>query len=553
MAEGHSDGVPDTEAAGRARKGGSADAYTGTKRLIQPPEPGRIPSYPAQPVWPMPPQMPPPAWIRLSKAAVPASIRSATLWAALATGVLAARFLADGLGPNLLIVAIPAVIAAASAARTAGRRLRPWTLVWAVTGVGLLAIPGLRDAGWPTFLALVAALGLGSLALHGGRRWPGVLLGCVGMWAAVVPGARWALQGLRERSQGSRERWVPVVRAVVVAVVLLIVFGALFAGADAAFANLLSRLAPDVSLGGDGLVQVSCFLLGLLGALAAARTVAAPRRWDRIETKPGRARGRLEWTLPLVVLTALFAAFNGVQLVVLFGGYDRVLSETGLTYAEYARQGFWQLLWVTVLTLLVIAVALRWAPRGGPRDQRLVRYVLGALCVLALVVVASAVRRMDLYVGAYGLTRLRISVVGVEAWLGVVIVLIMAAGVFGARWLPRAVVGSAALGVLVFGLASPDGLIADQQVRRSADTGRIDLDYLRGLSADAVPALDRLPEPQRSCALEEIAAELGAPEPWYATSLGEYRARSILAGRPVRSGDPCRTAGESTGDNREAY
>lgn len=552
MSEGHSDDVTDTEAAGRAVTGGRADAYTGTQRLAKPPGPVRIPPHAAQAVWAVPPQMPPPAWIRLSEAAVPASIRPVTLWAALATGVLAAGFLADGLGPDLLIVAIPAAIAAASAARAAGRRLRPWTLVWAVMGVGLLAIPGLRDAGWPTFLALVASLGLGSLALHGGRRWPGVLLGCVGMWAAVVPGARWALQGLRERSQGSRERWVPVARAVVVAVVLLIVFGALFVSADAAFANLLSRLAPEVSLGGD-VVRAFCFLLGLLGALAAARTVAAPRRWDRIETKPGRARGRLEWTLPLVVLAALFAAFNGVQLAVLFGGYDRVLSETGLTYAEYARQGFWQLLWVTVLTLLVIAVALRWAPRGGPRDRRLVRSVLGALCVLALVVVASAVRRMDLYVGAYGLTRLRISVVGVEAWLGVVIVLIMAAGVFGARWLPRAVVGSAALGVLVFGLASPDGLIADQQVRHYADTGRIDLDYLRRLSADAVPALDRLPEPQRSCALGEIAAGLDAPEPWYATSLGVYRARSVLAGRPVRSGDHCATAREFTGDTGEAY
>ncbi len=248
----------------------------------------------------------------------------------------------------------------------------------------------------------------------------------------------------------------------------------------------------------------------------------------------GRARGRVEWALPLVVLAVLFAAFNAVQLVVLFGGYDAVLDRTGLSYAEYARQGFWQLLLVTLLTLLVIVLALRWAPRAGARDRVLVRSVLGTLCVLALVVVASAVRRMDMYVEAYGLTRLRISVVAVELWLGLVIVLIMAAGVWGARLLPRAVAASVVAGVLAFGLASPDALIAERTVQRYEETGTVDLDYARDLSADAVPALDRLDEPARSCALRSIAADLAEDDtPWYATSWGEARARDILADRPL--------------------
>lgn len=433
-------------------------------------------------------------------------------------------------------------MAAALAARTAGRRPRPWTLLWAVGGIALLAIPALRDAGWPDSLAIVAALALGSLALHGGRTWPGVFFGSVGMWGSVAAGVNWAQQGVRERTRGNRDRWWPVVKAIGVALVLLVVFGALFAGADAAFADLLSSLTPDVSIG-DSPLRLLFFVLALLGALAAARTAASPRRWDSVKVKPGRPRGRLEWTLPLVVLAALFAAFNSVQLAVLFGGYDKVLAETGLTYAQYARQGFWQLLTVTLLTVLVIALALRWAPRGTDRDRLLVRSVLGTVCALTLVVVASALRRMDLYVDAYGLTRLRISVAGVELWLGLVIVLIMAAGVLGHRWLPRAIVAVTAGGVLVFGLASPDALIADQQVSQSQNGKNLDLEYLQGLSADAVPALDRLPEPQRSCALEEIARGLRGGEAWYATSLGEVRARAILADRPLASGNACREAG----------
>ncbi|MFD4523449.1 DUF4173 domain-containing protein [Streptomyces sp. NPDC058470] len=477
-------------------------------------------------------------WLADLQVTAPAPVRTATLWAVLATGLLSMLLLGDGLALNLVLLAIPAALAAYFAAQAAGRRPRAWALVWGLGGIALLFVPALRDAGWPSFLAVAAAVALGSMALHGGRTWPAVLLGPIGVLNSLVTGPAWGWRGLRERSGGTRGNLGAVLRALAVTVVLLLVFGALFAGADAAFADLLGELVPDTSVSG-GPWRLLLLLLGLVGALAVAHTAAAPVQWDRVEVPAGRPRGRVEWALPLIVLTALFAAFNAVQLAVLFGGYDAVLEKTGQTYAEYARQGFWQLLLVTLLTLLVIVFALRWAPRDGGGDRKLVRGVLGTLCALALVVVTSAVRRMDMYVDAYGLTRLRVSVVAVELWLGLVIVLIMAAGVWGARWLPRVVAASAAAGVLAFGLVSPDGLIAERNVQRYEDTskegaGKFDLNYAQGLSADAVPALDALEEPLRSCALRSIAADLeGGDAPWYATSWGEARARDILHDRPV--------------------
>ncbi|MFJ6237104.1 DUF4153 domain-containing protein [Streptomyces griseus] len=484
----------------------------------------------------------------------PSLIRPAVLGSVLATALLSAIFLGDGLGVNLLIVAVPAALAAFFAARAAGRRLRPWTAAWAVGGLALLAVPALRDAGWPTFLAVVSAFALGSLALHGSRTWPGVLIGSLGLFDSVVPGIIWGVRGVRARAEGSRARWGAALRTTLVALVLLVVFGTLFAGADAAFAELLGGLVPDASVG-EGPWRIFLFALGLAGALAAAHAAAAPVRWDGITVRPGKPRGRAEWALPLIVLDLLFAAFVILQLVVLLGGYDKVRDVTGLSHAEYARQGFWQLLWATLLTLLVIALALRWAPRGGTGDRTLMRAVLGPLCVLTLVVVASALRRMDLYVDEYGLTRLRISVAAMELWLGVVLILILAAGVFGARFLPRAIAVSAAAGVLAFGLLSPDGLIAEQNVQRFEDSRStaIDIDYVKDLSADAVPALDRLPEPERSCALRVIQNDvLRADTPWYATSWGEARAKEILEKRPVK-GDARDCYGAGREGTRDGY
>jgi len=223
-----------------------------------------------------------------------------------------------------------------------------------------------------------------------------------------------------------------------------------------------------------------------------------------------------------------------VQATILFGGGDHVLRTAGLTYAEYARSGFWQLLAVTVLTLVVLGVAARKAARETPADRIWLRALLGGLAALALVVVASALSRMWAYEQAYGFTQLRLLVSVCEVWLGVVFVFVLVAGIrlhVHAMWLPRAVVGTAVVALLGIAALNPDRFIAEQNLIRYDRTGNIDLDYLSQLSADAVPVLDRLPEPQRGCVLMDIDADLDrtGPDEWREWNLGRTQARATLA------------------------
>ncbi|KJY34410.1 hypothetical protein VR44_11925, partial [Streptomyces katrae] len=94
--------------------------------------------------------------------------------------------------PGLLLAALPAMAAAYVSARAAGRKARPWTLLWAAGCVALLAVPALRDSAWPSTLAVLAAVLLAALALHGTRRWPGVLLAPIGFLGSAVAGVGWA-------------------------------------------------------------------------------------------------------------------------------------------------------------------------------------------------------------------------------------------------------------------------------------------------------------------------------------------------------------------------
>jgi hypothetical protein len=156
--------------------------------------------------------------------------------------------------------------------------------------------------------------------------------------------------------------------------------------------------------------------------------------------------------------------------------------------------------------------------------------LLGALAALTLVIVASALHRMDVYADTYGLTRLRVLVALCEAWLGVVFLLVLVAGVrLRAVWLPRAVVAAAVLALLGLAAADPDALIADRNIDRYDRTHRIDTWYLANLSADAVPALVRLPPELRRCVLFQLTADLSDdPDDWRGFNVARERARDLI-------------------------
>jgi two-component system, OmpR family, sensor histidine kinase BaeS len=168
------------------------------------------------------------------------------------------------------------------------------------------------------------------------------------------------------------------------------------------------------------------------------------------------------------------------------------------------------------------------ARKATPRRRRDV--ALGALCLMTIVVVVSALYRMHLYEVAYGVTRLRLLVSVFEGWLGVVVLLVIVAGVVGARgWLVPVAVRLGAAGLLGLALVNPDLYIARHNVAR-ADAGvGTDWKYLGELSTDAYPALLRLPHEQLACAIR-YSGDPGADD-WLAWNLSRERARDLMASR----------------------
>jgi hypothetical protein len=402
------------------------------------------------------------------------------------------------------------------------RRSR-FTLACAALCVLLAATVVVRDAEWIAVLSLFAGGALCVAALVNGRSVP----------AFVLAGIAWPLAGLRGlpwlgrsvRTVGGLRANAAMVRTVVLSALAVLVFGLLFSSADAVFAEWVGALVPDLEL--DSFI-LRAFLTIAVGGVVLAATYLGMNP-PNVEVDSGSARPvarRYEWLAPVLLVDGVFLVFLAAQATVSFGGHDYLERVTGLTYAEYVHQGFGQLTVATALTLLVVWAAARKAPRTTSSDVAWLRGSLGLLCLLTLVVVASALYRMHVYQEAYGFTELRLLVDVFEGWLGLLVIGVMVAGVtLKAGWLPRAALLSGAGLLLMIAAINPDAWIARHNVDRYTTTGKVDWFYLRSLSDDAVPVLAKLPDNVRDCALNGYER---STDDWLEWNLGRHRAQPLL-------------------------
>jgi Domain of unknown function (DUF4153) len=297
-----------------------------------------------------------------------------------------------------------------------------------------------------------------------------------------------------EWKEVSREDWgrptLAVGRGVALSAAPLLVFGALLMSADAVFDNLVRRtLHINVErLFVHAFVIAFCawivagYLRGLLiGNGLPQETRKLPRLFSL---------GIVETGIVLALLDVLFLAFVVVQVRYLFGGASLVGITPGLTYADYARSGFFQLVMVAALVLPLLLL-MHWVLRQEkPTHVRIFRALAGVQILLLFVIMASALERMRLYTEQFGLTEQRLYATAFMAWLAVVFMWFAFTVLSGRR--ERFAFGAMLAGFLLIGalqIVNPDALIARTNVERASEGQRFDARYVTHLSADAVPEL----------------------------------------------------------------
>ncbi|HWX39588.1 MAG TPA: DUF4173 domain-containing protein [Blastocatellia bacterium] len=387
--------------------------------------------------------------------------------------------------------------------------------------------------------ALAVSFSLVSLRSKAGRARTASLVE-YGLGAAVsgfnaVFGA-FPLIGLDIKREGERLPWLrqagATARGFLIALPLLVVFGGLLSLADAAFAHLI-HVVFDISfqdlLAHFYLAAVIAWLAGgflrglLLGKDPEIKDYQRPRFLSL---------GVVEIAIPLGLLDVLFLSFVIVQFRYFFGGAASVEASTGLTYAEYARSGFFELVAVSTLVLPILLVIDWLVSTGTVAARRAFRLLALVQVLLLFVIMVSAVQRMRLYQNEYGLTELRLYTTAFMGWLALVFLWFALTVLRGHR--KRFAFGATVAGLIVIAmlhLANPDGFIIRTNTERVRQGRRFDAVYATSLSADTIPrlieAMPLLDEKDRAAVAKGVLKQWspGQLSGWRSWSCGRLAAR----------------------------
>lgn len=321
-----------------------------------------------------------------------------------------------------------------------------------------------------------------------------------------------------------------VFRVLLLTVPLVLVFVLLLSRADPVFASVF-RL-PEINF--ERIVEHT-FLIGAFTWWSAGWIRGAllgvsyrPALPDRLPVKLGMA----EITASLGSVIVLFALFVALQVRWLFGGTDVVLATTGLTVAEYARRGFFELVAVTVLVVPLIL-----GTRAIIEDENVIRRhrVLSVVLIALLgAIMASAMMRMKLYVDYFGLTTDRLYASALMIWLALVCIALARTVLRGwSRPFAAMTVLSGFATLVGLNIANPELLVARVNLGRSTAVQEVDYAYLSRLSGDAVPVVAKalaLAMPSApSCAAVKTLRKRWEGRPETRWNLGTRRGRAAVS------------------------
>lgn len=358
---------------------------------------------------------------------------------------------------------------------------------------------------WWNFLALAALVPLHAVSGLGSRPWwdPRMLGERCGLFFQGLFGNLWACFAAavpeRRKAESAKQdgRTLTIVLGTCGAVALVSFLIPVLASADALFAASLERLNWNFQFQmlhfGDLFQRLFWALVFTPFVFSLLYAMAHPRLLCPTEEKKGVRVDALGFVLTLAAVDGLYLAFLAVQSAGLFGGPEYVES-LGVSYAEWARSGFFQMVGVTALNLSLTLASLCLARREG-RAWRTLRQLCALLAGESLILLASAAWRMTLYVSAYGLSFKRLLTYWGMGMMG----LFLLAGLWKClrpdfrfcKWaFPVALAGW-----LVINCVPVDYLVAKNQVDRylSGESPVVSVQYLLySLSYDTISQLERL-------------------------------------------------------------
>ena len=292
-----------------------------------------------------------------------------------------------------------------------------------------------------------------------------------------------------------KDRVWAIVRGLLLAFPVLLVFTALLSSADLIFAQrldvFLANLNPEklseIIFRGSYVLLIAYFLVGMIRHAESRSQNKKLIGLD--EPTVARFLGFTEASIILGSVLLLFCAFVVIQFKYFFSGQANIIVE-GFTYSEYARRGFGELVAVAVFSLILLQSLSVITKRGTNKQEKIFSGLVVGLVLLLIIILASSFQRLFLYESAYGFSQLRTYSHVFMIWLGILLMAVVAIEILKRQ---RAFASIALLVLMGFTVSlntiNVDGFIARQNINRAVKGKELDASYLSALTSDAVPTL----------------------------------------------------------------
>ncbi|KAB2334835.1 DUF4173 domain-containing protein [Cytobacillus depressus] len=303
-------------------------------------------------------------------------------------------------------------------------------------------------------------------------------------------------QAARLVKQSSNEKhydaWKKILIGIAISVPFLFVILTLLISADAQFERLLRGIPDLLSFNGEHVFRIIITLIytfsffGFLQALMQ-KNIQIVQKQDAI--KPISMDGIITLTV-LLLLDLVYVLFVAVQFKYFFSG----TLDDGYTYAEYARRGFFELLFVTMINLTVTTGVIQVTKKVPRLLKKAISFALTILVLSSGILLTSAFMRLTMYEDAYGFTLTRILVHSFMIFLMVIFAYTLVKIWIEKLSLFRFYFIAALIYYAGINIVNFDQIVVDKNMTRLETTGKIDIHYLDSLSATGILGLIELYE-----------------------------------------------------------
>lgn len=417
---------------------------------------------------------------------------------------------------------------------------------WTVLGLCAAIIPGFArtDDGFVKFVMgnfLFVGINLGLTTLAGRNMWNPAGIGSLldsfrsffGLGFGKLPYSFRGIHTAVREGGTATKNGTSVLLGVVIAVPILAIMIPLLMRSDAAFEGLLDLL-PEFNFTE---AYATVLFGGLLGCVLYTRTVALVRLAPEVPMEASQRRGLSHLTMNTVLyaVCGLYVVYLFSQLAYFVGGFSGILPE-GYSLAEYARRGFFEMAWLCAINLTVMVLGISVTEKRDGKTPISTRIACLFIGMVTLFLVFTAGAKMLLYIGGYGMTRMRVLTMVIMIFLGfataVVCVWLFAPKV---PYMKILVISALVIGAAVL-WTDVDSVVAGYNVDAYL-TGKletVDVDHLSGLGSGAVPHLDRLAAEAKASLVREQAENvlrgwwIGNADDLRAWNFTDWIARDIL-------------------------